>query len=62
MDQAFQPNTAAEVENATMTEAAEVVRDQYDNVLVMMRRNPFSSVAIAVGVVFSLALVLRHYA
>jgi hypothetical protein len=29
-----------EVASATMTEVAKAVRDQYDNVLVMMRRNP----------------------
>ena len=59
MDQAFQPNTVAEVANATMTEVAEAALDQYDNVLVMVRRNPFLSVAIAAGVGFSLALMLR---
>jgi hypothetical protein len=47
MDQALQPSTVAEVASATMTEVAEAARDQYDNVLVMMRRNPFLSVAIA---------------
>jgi ElaB/YqjD/DUF883 family membrane-anchored ribosome-binding protein len=57
MDQAFP--TVPEVASATMTEVAEAALDQYDNVLVMMRRNPFLSVAIAAGVGFSLALMLR---
>jgi ElaB/YqjD/DUF883 family membrane-anchored ribosome-binding protein len=62
MDEAFQTSTVAEVANATMTEVAEAARDQYDNVFVMMHRNPLSSVAIAAGVGFSLALMLRYYA
>ena len=53
MDQAFP--TVPEVASATMTEVAEAARDQYDNVLVMMRRNPFLSVAIAAGGVQSRA-------
>jgi ElaB/YqjD/DUF883 family membrane-anchored ribosome-binding protein len=61
MDQASQPDTVAEVASATMTEVAEVARDQYDNVLVMVRRHPFSSVAIAAGDGLILALMLRQY-
>jgi ElaB/YqjD/DUF883 family membrane-anchored ribosome-binding protein len=59
MDQFSQPNTAAEVASATLTEVADAARDQYDNVLVMMRRYPFSSVAIAAGVGLTLALMVR---
>jgi hypothetical protein len=62
MDQFAQPNTAAEVASATLTEVADAARDQYDNVLVTMRRNPFTSVAIAAGVGFGLALAARYYA
>ena len=62
MAQALQPKAVAEVASATMTEVAKAVRDQYDNVLVMMRQNTFSSVAIAAAGGFSLALILRQYA
>ena len=62
MDQAVQPQTVAEVASATMTEVADAARDQYDNVLVAMRRNPFTSVAIAAGVGLGLALAVRYYA
>ena len=54
-----QTSTVAEVASATMTEVSEAAREQYDNVLVIMRQNPFLSVAIAAGVGFSLALMLR---
>ena len=42
-----------------MTEVADAARDQYDKVLVMIRRHPFSTVAIAAGVGLTLALMLR---
>ena len=62
MDQTVQPQSVAEVANATMMEVADIARDQYDNVLVTMRRNPFTSVAIAAGVGLGLALAVRYYA
>jgi hypothetical protein len=51
MDQFARPNTPADVASATLTEVADAARNQYDSVLVAMRRNPFTSVAIAAGVV-----------
>ena len=59
MDQFSQPNTVAEVASATMTEVADAVRGQYDKMLVMIRRHPFSTVAIAAGVGLTLALMVR---
>ena len=62
MDQFARPNTPADVASATLTEVADAARNQYDSVLVAMRRNPFTSVAIAAGVGLGLALAVRYYA
>jgi ElaB/YqjD/DUF883 family membrane-anchored ribosome-binding protein len=59
MDQTVQPQTAAEVAGATMTEVADAARDQYENVLGLIRKRPITSAAIAAGVGFTLALILR---
>jgi hypothetical protein len=40
MDQTVQPQTAAEVAGATMTEVADAARDQYENVLGLIRKRP----------------------
>jgi ElaB/YqjD/DUF883 family membrane-anchored ribosome-binding protein len=60
MDQTVQPTTVVEVASATMTEVADAARDQYDNVLGTIRRNPLQAVGIAAGVGFVAALLVRH--
>jgi ElaB/YqjD/DUF883 family membrane-anchored ribosome-binding protein len=59
MDQTVQHQTADEVAGATMTEVADAARDQYENVLGLIRKRPITSGAIAAGVGFTLALILR---
>jgi ElaB/YqjD/DUF883 family membrane-anchored ribosome-binding protein len=59
MDQTVHPQTVAEVAGATMTEVADAARDQYDHVLTLIRKRPITSAAIAAGVGFTLALILR---
>jgi ElaB/YqjD/DUF883 family membrane-anchored ribosome-binding protein len=59
MDQFSQPNTVAEVASATLTEVADTARDQYGKVLAVIRRHPFSTVAIAAAVGLTLALMVR---
>jgi ElaB/YqjD/DUF883 family membrane-anchored ribosome-binding protein len=60
MDQTIQPNTVPELASATMTEVADAARDQYDNVLATIRRNPLQAVGIAAGVGFVAALLVRN--
>lgn len=44
---------------ATAGEAVEATRDQYNNVLAAIRRNPLQSAGIAAGVGFVIALLVR---
>ena len=53
------PTTAAEVASATMLEVADAARDQYEHALGAIRRNPFQSIAIAAGIGFICALMVR---
>jgi ElaB/YqjD/DUF883 family membrane-anchored ribosome-binding protein len=48
------------VASATVSEAADVARDQYDSVLATIRRNPLQAVGIAAGAGFIAALLVRH--
>jgi hypothetical protein len=43
------PDTVAAVASATMSEVAEA-RDQYDNAVSAIRRNPLPSIAVAAGI------------
>ena len=58
MDKPLQPTTVAEVASAA-AEAVDGARDQYDDVLVTIRRNPRPSVGIAAGAGFIAALLFR---
>jgi len=60
MDKSLEPTTVAEVASATVSEAVEVARDQYDSVLATIRRNPLQAVGIAAGAGFIAALLVRH--
>jgi ElaB/YqjD/DUF883 family membrane-anchored ribosome-binding protein len=60
MDNSTEPTTMAEVASATMTEAVDAARDQYDSLLTTIRRNPLQAVGIAAGVGFVTALLVRH--
>ena len=60
MDNSTEPTTMAEVASATMTEAVDAARDQYDSLLATIRRNPLQAVGIAAGVGFVTALLVRH--
>jgi ElaB/YqjD/DUF883 family membrane-anchored ribosome-binding protein len=60
MDNSTGPTTVAEVASATMTEAVDAARDQYDSMLAMIRRNPLQTIGIAAGVGFVTALLVRH--
>jgi ElaB/YqjD/DUF883 family membrane-anchored ribosome-binding protein len=59
MDKSLEPNTVAEVTNATMTEVVDAARDQYDGALATIRRNPLQAVGIAAGAGFVAALLFR---
>jgi ElaB/YqjD/DUF883 family membrane-anchored ribosome-binding protein len=59
MENSTEPTTVAEVASATMTEAVESARDQYDSMLATIRRNPLQAVGIAAGVGFVTALLVR---
>ena len=60
MDNSTAPTTVAEVASATMTEAVDAARDQYDSMLATIRRNPLQTIGIAAGVGFVTALLVRH--
>ena len=60
MDKSLEPTTVAEVASATVSEAVEVARDQYDSVLATIRCNPLQAVGIAAGAGFIAALLVRH--
>ncbi len=53
------PDTVAAVASATMSEIAEAARDQYDNAVSAIRRNPLPSIAVAAGIGFICALMVR---
>jgi len=53
------PDTVASVASATMLEVAEAARDQYDNVVIAVRRNPVPTIAVAAGIGFICALMVR---
>jgi len=59
MENSTEPTTVAEVASATMTEAVESARDQYDSMLATIRRDPLQAVGIAAGVGFVTALLVR---
>ena len=42
-----------------MLEVAEAARDQYDNVVIAVRRNPVPTIAVAAGIGFICALMVR---
>ena len=60
MDNSSDATKVAEVASATMTEAVDAARDQYDSMLSAIRRNPLQAVGIAAGVGFAAALLVRH--
>jgi ElaB/YqjD/DUF883 family membrane-anchored ribosome-binding protein len=60
MDKSLEPTTVAGVAAATMTEVVDAARDQYDSMLVSIRRSPLQSLAIAAGVGVIAALLVRH--
>lgn len=60
MDNSLDATTVAEVASATMAEAVDAARDQYDIMLSAIRRNPLQAVGIAAGVGFAAALLVRH--
>jgi ElaB/YqjD/DUF883 family membrane-anchored ribosome-binding protein len=53
------PETADELIAATGQEVSDAAHNQYDRVLASIRREPLKGVAIAAGVGFVLALILR---
>ena len=53
------PDTVAAVASATMLEVAEAARDQYDIAVTAIRRNPLPSIAVAAGIGFICALMVR---
>ena len=59
MDKPLEPTTVAEVASATMIEAVDAARDQFDGVLATIRRNPLQAVGIAAGAGFVAALLFR---
>ena len=59
MDEKGKPDTLPEVAVATVKEVAETARDQYDSMLMAIRRSPLQAVAIAAGVGFIMALIAR---
>ena len=50
-----------DIATATISEAKEVVRDQYDSFVAVIRRNPLQSAGIAAGIGFILALLARGF-
>jgi len=60
MDKSLETASVADVASATMSEAVDAARDQYDSVLARIRRNPLQAVGIAIGAGFIAALLVRH--
>ena len=54
------PETADELIAATAEEVTDTAQLQYDKVLRAMRRDPLQAVAIAAGIGFVFALILRR--
>ena len=54
------PETADELIAATGQEVTDAAQLQYDKVMRAMRRNPLQGVAIAAGIGFVIALILRR--
>jgi ElaB/YqjD/DUF883 family membrane-anchored ribosome-binding protein len=54
------PETADEVVVATGQEVTDAAQLQYDEVLRAIRRNPLQAIAIAAGIGFVFALILRR--
>ena len=52
---------ATDLATATITEAKEIARDQYDSVVALIRRNPLQSAGIAAGIGFLAALLARGF-
>ena len=51
----------SDLASATATEMADVAREQYDNLVTVIRRNPLQSAGIAAGIGFVLALLARGF-
>lgn len=52
---------ATDLATATISEAKEIVRDQYDGFVAAIRRNPLQSAGIAAGIGFFAALLARGF-
>ena len=52
---------ATDLATATISEAKELVRDQYDSFVAVVRRNPLQSACIAAGIGFVAALLARGF-
>ena len=52
---------ATDLATATISEAKEVARDQYDSFVAVIRRNPLQSAGIAAGIGFFAALIARGF-
>ena len=52
---------ATNLASATISEAKEVARDQYDSFVALIRRNPLQSAGIAAGIGFFAALLARGF-
>jgi ElaB/YqjD/DUF883 family membrane-anchored ribosome-binding protein len=50
-----------DIATATISEAKEVARDQYDSFVALIRRNPLQSAGIAAGIGFFAALIARGF-
>jgi ElaB/YqjD/DUF883 family membrane-anchored ribosome-binding protein len=53
------PETATQVAAASVQEVKAAAEEQYDSILRAIRRSPLQAVAIAAGVGFVLALIVR---
>ena len=51
----------SDLASATATEITDVARDQYDNVVAVIRRNPLQSAGVAAATGFVLALLARGF-
>jgi ElaB/YqjD/DUF883 family membrane-anchored ribosome-binding protein len=59
MDEKGKPDTVGEVAAATVAETRDAAVEQYDSWVRAIRREPLKAVAIAAGVGFVLALIVR---
>ncbi len=60
MNEQAGPDTTAEIAAATVKEVTDAARDQYDNLMEAIRRNPLQAAAIAAGIGFIFALLARR--